>query len=177
MLFNFYRFDLHNKTHIASKNLRWNICKNRIENWTSLGLVMIVGMFVDFLVGYIDPSPNCIHCKCRVVINIWKSPISFKHVVFVMFALWSSPNHIPIKSRSPIKKTSHLRPIYCKAQDLHQSDHSSTCVDCIDISCKTWGFLQIFLRMLSDLKADGAFELKHSIVWPLTPYYHPTEDR
>ena len=30
-----------------------------------------------------------------------------------MFALCkSSLNHIPIKSRGPIKKTSHLRPIY-----------------------------------------------------------------
>jgi hypothetical protein len=28
------------------------------------------------------------------------------------FALWSSPNHIPIKPKGPIKKTSHLRPTY-----------------------------------------------------------------
>ena len=28
-----------------------------------------------------------------------------------MFALWSSPNHIPIKSKGPIKKMSHLRPM------------------------------------------------------------------
>ena len=30
----------------------------------------------------------------------------------MMFALWSSPNHIPIKPKGPIKKTSQLRPIY-----------------------------------------------------------------
>ena len=30
----------------------------------------------------------------------------------MMFALRSSPNHIQIKSRGQIKKTSHLRPIY-----------------------------------------------------------------
>ena len=30
-----------------------------------------------------------------------------------MFALWSSPNHISIKSRSLVKKTNHLiKPIY-----------------------------------------------------------------
>ena len=29
-----------------------------------------------------------------------------------MFALWSSLNHIPIQCKGPIKKTSHLRPIY-----------------------------------------------------------------
>ena len=31
-----------------------------------------------------------------------------------MFAFWSSPNHIPIKYWGPIKKTSHLGPIYLR---------------------------------------------------------------
>ena len=35
-----------------------------------------------------------------------------------MFALWSSPNCIPIKYRGPIKKTSHLRPIYLEPVGL-----------------------------------------------------------
>ena len=30
----------------------------------------------------------------------------------MMFALWSSATHIPIKSKGPMKKMSHLRPIY-----------------------------------------------------------------
>ena len=30
----------------------------------------------------------------------------------MIFALWSSRNHIPIKSRGPIKKSTHLRTIY-----------------------------------------------------------------
>ena len=42
----------------------------------------------------------------EVIVNIWRrSPISFEHVVFMM----SSLNHIPIKSKSPIKKTSQER--------------------------------------------------------------------
>jgi hypothetical protein len=32
----------------------------------------------------------------------------------MMYALWSSLNHIPIKYTGPIKKTSHLRPIYVR---------------------------------------------------------------
>ena len=50
--------------------------------------------------------------ECRVVINIWRrSPISLKMCPYDV-SLWSSSNHIPIKSRGPIKKTSHLRPTY-----------------------------------------------------------------
>ena len=33
-----------------------------------------------------------------------------------MFALWSSLNRTPIKSRCPLKKASHLRPIYLNAR-------------------------------------------------------------
>ena len=32
-----------------------------------------------------------------------------------MFVLWSSPNRAPIKSMGPVKKTSHLRPIYLRS--------------------------------------------------------------
>ena len=38
-----------------------------------------------------------------------------------MFALRSSPNHIPTKSKGPIKKTRHLRPIYLSLQGLLES--------------------------------------------------------
>jgi len=34
--------------------------------------------------------------------------------MLVVYSLWSPPNHAPIKSRGPIKKTSHLKPIYLK---------------------------------------------------------------
>ena len=50
--------------------------------------------------------------ECRAIINVWKCiPIFIKHV-FIMFALWSTPNPITIKYKGPIKKTSHWRPIY-----------------------------------------------------------------
>ena len=32
--------------------------------------------------------------------------------VFLRYVLWSSLSHIPIKSRGPIEKMSHLKPIY-----------------------------------------------------------------
>ena len=32
---NVYRLDLYNKSHVALANLRWNICKNHIENQTA----------------------------------------------------------------------------------------------------------------------------------------------
>lgn len=50
--------------------------------------------------------------ECRVITNIWsRSPIYLKHV-YMTFTLWSSWNHIPIKSRDLNKKSSHIRPIY-----------------------------------------------------------------
>jgi hypothetical protein len=62
MFSNFYCLNLHHKIHVALANLQWNICINRIENWISLNLVMVIKkrMFVDFLIGYIGP-PNCVH--------------------------------------------------------------------------------------------------------------------
>jgi hypothetical protein len=68
-------------------------------------------MFAEFLTRYTCP-PIVFTIKCRVVTNIWRyNPISSKHVS-LMFALWSSPHHIPIRSRGLIKKSTHLRPIY-----------------------------------------------------------------
>ena len=81
--------------------------------WFSYGYQNRV--FVDFLIGYRKALPIVLIVECRVVISIWRcSPISSKGVsLFMLFALWSSPlNHIPIKYREPIKRTSHLKPIY-----------------------------------------------------------------
>lgn len=41
----------------------------------------------------------------------------------MVFALWSSPNRIPIKYRVLSKKVSHLRPIYLRACNVKRSDH------------------------------------------------------
>ena len=60
---NFYPLDLHNTTHVASTNLRWNICEKRIENQTSLPLIgfdYVNHMFVDFLIWCISP-PHCVY--------------------------------------------------------------------------------------------------------------------
>lgn len=43
MIFKFYWLDLHNKSHILLANLRWHICKNPIENWTSFDLILGIG--------------------------------------------------------------------------------------------------------------------------------------
>ena len=116
MFSNFYQLYLHNKTCIALANLQWNIYKNWIENWTNLDVVMVSGSacsLISELDTYVLPMMFII--ECRVVIMIWRcSPMSFKHVFFMMFALRSPPNHIPLKYRGLIKKTSHLRPIYLK---------------------------------------------------------------
>ena len=91
---NFYRLDLHNKTCIALANPQWNllhrktcvalsnlqrnICKNWIENRTSLENWK--GMFVDFLIGHIGP-PIVFTIMCRIVVKIWRrSVVYFKHV-------------------------------------------------------------------------------------------------
>ena len=48
----------------------------------------------------------------------------------MMFALWSSLNHIPIKCRGPLQKISHLRPIY---RSHHKSSLPSLAWDQVDI--------------------------------------------
>ena len=97
----FYRLYLQNKTRVALANPWWNICKTELRIGPySYGKCM----FVNILTSCIDP-PN------RVDIHIQRhNPISFKTQIFIMCALWSSPNHTPIKYMSPIKKTNHLRP-------------------------------------------------------------------
>ena len=44
----------------------------------------------------------------------------------MMFALRSSPDHMPIKSKGPIKKTSHLRPIYLYGHGSPESSMHTT---------------------------------------------------
>ena len=81
--------------------------------WLSFGYWKV--MFVVFLIGYIGILPIVFAIECRVVINTWRrSPVSFETCVFMMFALWSSWNHIPIKFGCPIKANSHLRPIHLR---------------------------------------------------------------
>lgn len=65
---------------------------------------------VDYL-NWIHVLPIMFIVECRAIIDISKhSPISFKHVSFMMFPRRSSPIHIPIKYRNLIKKMDHLRP-------------------------------------------------------------------
>ena len=69
-------------------------------------------MFVDYAIGYIGP-PNCVHYWVKSSHYHLKMYSNFFWArVFMMFALWSSSNHAPIKYRGLIKKMSHLRPIY-----------------------------------------------------------------
>jgi hypothetical protein len=88
ILSNFYPSDMQNETCgtcVAVANLRWNISKNRVENWSNppcWSYDYQKRMVVDFLAEYIGP-PNYIvlSVKCGVVNIIWRcSPISFKCV-------------------------------------------------------------------------------------------------
>ena len=64
MFSNFYELDSHNNICVAPTNLRWNICKNRIENRSSPYLVMVIGSacLLIFLIGYI---------VLQIVFTIW----------------------------------------------------------------------------------------------------------
>ena len=42
MFSNLYKSYLHNKRHLALANLQQNICKKRIEDWTSHDLVVFI---------------------------------------------------------------------------------------------------------------------------------------
>ena len=73
MFSNFYQFYSHLKNHIASSNLRWNVCKNRIENRIFLDLVMVIGsacLLISKLDTWVLPFVSFI--EYRVVINIWR---------------------------------------------------------------------------------------------------------
>ena len=56
--------------------------------------------------------------ECRAFINIWRRSHLFVTCVFMVLALWFSPNHMSIKYRCPIKETCHLRPIYLSELNL-----------------------------------------------------------
>ena len=75
----YINIDIYN---VALAILWWNICKYRIENWTSLALVMIIGSACLLLCElHTEVLPIVFGIECRVVINIWRrSLISFKHV-------------------------------------------------------------------------------------------------
>ena len=94
------------KLVLYQTNLWWNICKNRIDNQTSLALVTIIGTACLFILNWIYRSSQlCWLLNVEKLFNIWRrSPISFKTCVFMMFALSSSPNHVQIKYWGPIFK-------------------------------------------------------------------------
>ena len=62
-----------------------------------------------------------------------------------MFAFWSSPNQIPIKSRGPFKKTSHVRPIYLASIRVWSDWRASleTCPTSLRI-CKSTILLDVY---------------------------------
>ena len=80
---NFYQLYLHYKTCVVLANLPRNICKNRIENWTFVDLVILIGMHVllNFFYSNIYILLIVFTIECRVVINIQTHrPISLKNV-------------------------------------------------------------------------------------------------
>ena len=67
MFSNFYQLELHNKAHVALANLQWIMCKNRIENRTSLALVMVIGsaclLFSQLVLGWWGVSLPLVLCS------------------------------------------------------------------------------------------------------------------
>ena len=65
-------------------------------------------MFADLLIVYIV-LPTMFTIECIVVVVTWRRSNLIQACVFYKLCSRSSPNHIPIKHKGPIKKTSHLR--------------------------------------------------------------------
>ena len=111
-----HTLSIYNKTCVASANLRWNICENRIESWTFLDLVCGYRkcLFIDILNGCIGPLPIVITIESRVVIDIWRhSSISLLNRL--LYDVWSlvhttPQNHSNLGTR--LRKSSHLGPTH-----------------------------------------------------------------
>ena len=77
--------------------------------WFSYGYHRCI--LVDLLTIYIDPPHRVYIVEYRAIINMSRrSLISLNRtwvLMMMLFALWSSPNCIPIKCRGPMKETSH----------------------------------------------------------------------
>ena len=109
--------------HTTKLVLHWQIYDEGIAKiglisrppWFSYGYRKC--MFVDFLAKYISP-PNWVHYWSVEVVHwtyIFKlayilkmSSNLFYTCVFMMFVLWSSLNHTPIKDGCPIKKSNQI---------------------------------------------------------------------
>ena len=105
MFSNLYRLDMHKKTCVAIANLWWSISKTQVS-WFSYAYWK--RMFVDSLTEYFGP-PNCV--QYWVWSRIWRrSPDCF----FMVFVLWSSPDHTPIKYRCLIKTSNWITPSYLR---------------------------------------------------------------
>ena len=109
---------------------------------------MFVDFFLTIYVLELFPIVFTIKC-CRLVTS---KPISFKHVLFMMFALWSSLNHMPIKHRGLIKKLSQLRPMYVPCYHHVSPESLATCqhdviLEMADVDSRpklTWFELWVF---------------------------------
>ena len=106
MFANFYQLNLYNKICVALANLWWSIGKTWIENRTSLVLYWLLRVHICWLLDLIHRSS---WIAFGVINDIWRrNPISVHTCVFMVFALWSLANHVPIKSRGPIKKKNQV---------------------------------------------------------------------
>ena len=106
------RLDLHhNKTCVALANLWWSIGRNRIENRTYPDGVMFIES-----VHLLTP---CLNAYVFLTCWAWSgSPDSkmwfnlFETCVFMVFVVWSSPTHVLLEYRGPIKKRNQKTPTY-----------------------------------------------------------------
>ena len=60
--------------------------------------------------------------KCRVIITIWShSPISFEHVIFMMFVFWSPP-------KRKEKEKEKITPVHCTSMNTSPLHDMACCV-------------------------------------------------
>ena len=117
MFSDFYQLDLHNKTCVCIRKSAMGHQQESDIPWFSYGYQKCV--LVDYsFTEYIGP-PKCGHYL------VWNSywnlkPLSnlFQTCVFMVFVLWSSLNHTPIKYRCPIKKSYQITPGYVEATPM-----------------------------------------------------------
>ena len=70
VLFNFYQFDWNNKTCVALLNIWWTVSKNQIENWISVGLVMIIGNTCSWILNWKHRSSQLTVFEANTIVKL-----------------------------------------------------------------------------------------------------------
>ena len=88
-----------------------------------LGSVLIIGSTCSLSIPWLNTQVLLIvfMIECVVVNQVWRcSPIWFQTCVFMVFVFGSSPNHILIKYRCPVKKSNRIELVYLTCHPIFQ---------------------------------------------------------